>query len=113
MPRIPQNLRERAGGIQNAGMTINAVATNIRCSTCVIRQLPQRFQETGRTEDRPRSEVRASRRVAKTARYIRTTYLSNRFQTATATNTHGTHNFYICPNCVASSIRWLSFGATS
>ena len=36
-------------------MTMNAVAMDIKCSTRAIRQLWQRFQATGRTEDRPRS----------------------------------------------------------
>ena len=56
MPRIPQNLRERAFGMLNAGMTMNAVAMNIGSSTRAIRHLRQRFQPTGRTEDRPRRE---------------------------------------------------------
>ena len=44
-----QNLRKRVIGMLNAGMTINAVAVNIRCSTRAIRHLRQRFQATGRT----------------------------------------------------------------
>ena len=64
MPRIPQNLRERAIGMLNAGMTMNAVAMNIGCSTRAIRHLRQRFQATERTEDRPRSR---RPRVTKTA----------------------------------------------
>ena len=36
MPRIPQNLRERASGMPNAGIMMNAVATNIECSTRAI-----------------------------------------------------------------------------
>ena len=51
MPRIPQTLRERAIGMLNAGMTMNAAAMNIGCSTRAIRHLRQRFQATGRTED--------------------------------------------------------------
>ena len=42
-------------GMLNAGMTMNAVAMNTGCSTRAIRHLRQRFQATGRTEDRPRS----------------------------------------------------------
>ena len=82
---IPQNFGERAIGMLNAGMTMNAVALNIRCSTRVIRHIRQRFQATGRKEDRPRSGQ---------DRYIRNSHLRNRFQTATATvaNTHGSHN---------------------
>ena len=44
MPRILQNLRERAIGMLNAGMTMNAVAMNTACSTRAIRLLRQRFQ---------------------------------------------------------------------
>ena len=36
MLRIPQNSRERAIGMLNAGMTMNAAAMNIGCSTCAI-----------------------------------------------------------------------------
>ena len=43
MPRIPQNLPERANGMLNAGMTMNAVALNIGCSTRAIRHHRQRF----------------------------------------------------------------------
>ena len=31
MPRIPQNIFQRAIGMLNAGMTMNAVAMNNRC----------------------------------------------------------------------------------
>ena len=55
MLRIPQSLRGRTIGILNAGLTINAVAMNIGCSTRAIRHLRQGFQAKGRTEDRPRS----------------------------------------------------------
>ena len=53
MPRIPQSLSERAIGMLNAGMTMNAIALNIGCSPRAIRHLNQRFQATGRTKDRP------------------------------------------------------------
>ena len=36
MPGIPQNLHENAIGMLNAGMTMNAVAMNIGCSTRAI-----------------------------------------------------------------------------
>ena len=94
MPRIPQNLRERATGMLNAGMMMNAVTmTNTGCSTRAIRHLRQRFQATGRTEDRPCSgRSRVTTRCQD--RYILKTHQRNGFQTttATATNTHGTHN---------------------
>jgi hypothetical protein len=37
MPGITQNLRERAIGMLNAGMTMKAVAMNFGCSTRAIR----------------------------------------------------------------------------
>ena len=52
MPRIPQNLRKSAIGMLNAGMMMNAVATNTGCSTRAIRHIWQRFKAIGRTEDR-------------------------------------------------------------
>ena len=71
MPRIPQNLRERAIGILNAGMTMNDVAMSIGCSTCAIRHLRQRFQATGRTKGRPRCE-RPSVTTRGQDRYVQT-----------------------------------------
>ena len=53
MPSIPQKLRDSAIGLLNTGMTMNAVAMNTGCSTRAIRHLRERFQATGRTEDRP------------------------------------------------------------
>ena len=55
MPRTLQNLRKRVIGMLNAGMTMNAVVMNIGWSTRAIRHLRERFQATGRTEDRTRS----------------------------------------------------------
>ena len=78
MPRSPQNLRERAIDMLNAGMTMNTVAMNIGCSTGTIRNLRQRFQATGRTVDRPRS---GRHRVTTRGqdRFSRNTNLHNRF----------------------------------
>ena len=80
---------------------LNAGDMNIGCSTPAIRQLRQRFQATGRTEDRPRSgRPRVTTRGQDC--YIRNTHLLNRFQTATATaaNTDGTHNNHISAQTV-------------
>ena len=92
MPRSPPNLRERAIGMHNAGMKMNAVAMKSGCSTRAIRYLRQRFQATGRTEDRPRSG--RPRVTTHGQDHIRNTHLRNRFQTvkATAAKTHGIHN---------------------
>ena len=98
MPRIPQHFCERAIGMLNAGMTINAVAINIGCSALTILQHRHRFQATGRTEDRSRSE-RPRVTTHDRERYIRNTpgcAIASKTATATAANTHGTHNY---PNC--------------
>ena len=65
MLRIPQNLHERAIGMHNAGMTMNAVAMNIGCST-PFDTLGSVFQQQGARKIDHVVDVRASRRVAKT-----------------------------------------------
>ena len=102
MPRILQNVCERAIGMLNAGMTMNAVALNIGYSTRAIRHLIF----TGRMEDRPRSgRPRVTTRGQD--RYIRNTHLCNRFPTTTATAayTHGTHNNRISARTVRNRLR--------
>ena len=80
MPRIPNNLRERAIGILDV------------FSNRAIRNLRIRFRMTGSTNDLPR---RGRPRVRTRGRdsYIMNTHLHNIFQTATATaaNTPGLH----------------------
>ena len=51
----------------NAGMTMNAVAMNIGCSTCAIPHLRQHFKQQGVWKIDDVVDVRALRRVAKTA----------------------------------------------
>ena len=101
MPRSLQNLPERSIGMLNAGMTINSVTMNIGCSSRAIRQLRQRFQATGRTEDRSDSGRPCGQDC-----YIRDTHQPNRFQSATSTaaNTHGTHNNRISAQTVCKSL---------
>ena len=55
MPRVPAHLRERALGMLQGGMRIAEVARAINCNVCTVRRLRQRYRETGRTADRPRS----------------------------------------------------------
>ena len=86
-------------------MTMNAVPTNIGCSTRAIRHFRLRFHATGRKEDPPRSgRQRVTTRGQ--ARYIRNTHQRNRFQTATATaaNNHGTHNNRISAQTVRNCL---------
>ena len=94
-PRILQNVRQCAIGKLNAGMMMNAVAIDIVviCSIHAIQHFSQCFQATGCHV----VDVCMSRRLANS--YVRNSHLCNRCQTATATaaNTHGTHN-----NCVSA-----------
>ena len=77
-------MRERANGILNDGMTMNAVSMNIGCFTRANLHLRQRFQATGRTEDRPYGGRPRVTTLGEDC-YIRNTHLRNRFQTATTT----------------------------
>jgi hypothetical protein len=61
--RVKKNLRELAIGMLNAGMTMNAVAMNIRvCSTRAIRHIDNVFKQQDVQTDYV-MDVRASRRV--------------------------------------------------
>ena len=93
----------------NAGTMMNAVAMNIGCSTRAIRHLRQRFQATGRRDDRPRSG-----RPRLTTR--------GQSHSSTVTNTHGTDNNNISGQTVCNRLRegarrpdvgCQGFGATS
>ena len=74
MPRIPNNLRERAIGMLDAGMSTEHVARHVGCSSRAIRNLCIRFRTTGSTNDLPRR-----RRPRGQNRYIMNTHLRNRF----------------------------------
>ena len=47
MPRIPENLRERALGMLGAGCTTAEVAARVGASLQSIRSLRRRFAQTG------------------------------------------------------------------
>lgn len=106
MPRIPNNLRERAIGMLDAGMSTEDVARHVGSSSRAIRNLRVRFRTTGSTNDMPR---RGRPRVTTRGqdRYIMNTHLRNRFQTATATaaNTPGLHNNRISGQTVRNRLR--------
>ncbi|KAG2469273.1 S35F4 protein, partial [Polypterus senegalus] len=55
MPRVPAHLRERALGMLQGGMRTADVARAINCHVRTVRRLRQRYRETGRTADHPRS----------------------------------------------------------
>ena len=65
MPRIPNNLRERAIGMLDAGMSTEHVARHVGCSSRAIRNLRLRLRTTGSTNDYV--DVRVLQRVVKTA----------------------------------------------
>ncbi|KAG2469041.1 HIF3A factor, partial [Polypterus senegalus] len=77
MPRVPAHLRERALGMLQGGMRIADVARAINCHVRTVRRLRQRYRETGRTADHPRS---GRPRVTTPAqdRYIRISHLRDR-----------------------------------
>ena len=93
MPRILNNLRERASGMFDAGMSTEHVARHVGCSSQVIRNLRVRFRTIGSTSDLPRCG-RLCVTTRGQDRYIMNTHLCNLFQTATATaaNTPGLYN---------------------
>ena len=108
MPRIPENLRERALGMLEAGCTTAEVAARVGASVQSIRSLQRRFAQTGSTRDLPRSgRPRDTSRAQD--RYILNQHLRDRFRTATATSAvvPGTHNNRISAqtvrNCLAES----------
>ena len=55
MPRVGAYLRESAFGMLQGGMRTADVAREINCNVRTERRLRQRYNETGRTADRPRS----------------------------------------------------------
>ncbi|KAG2467341.1 LPPRC protein, partial [Polypterus senegalus] len=84
MPRVPAHLRERALGMLQGGMRTADVARAINCHVRTVRRLRQRYRETGRTADHPRS---GRPRVTTPAqdRYIRISYLRDRYLTNVGT----------------------------
>ena len=102
MPRVPAHLRERAFGMLQGRMRTADVARAINCNVRSVRCLRQRYRETGRTADCPRS---GRPRVITPAqgRYIRTSHLRDRYRMATtaARVSPGMHN----PSISAQTVR--------
>ena len=71
MPRVPAHLRERAFGMLQGGMRTADVARAINCNVRTVRCLRQRYRQTGRTADHPRS---GRPRAPAQDRYIRTSH---------------------------------------
>ena len=104
MPRAPVHLRERAFGMQQGGMRTADVAREINCNA--LRRLRQRYRETGRTADRPRSG-RPRVKTPAQDRYIQTLHLWDRYRMATTTArvTPRTHNPSISAQTVRNRLR--------
>ena len=88
------------------GMGTVYVARAINCNVRIVRCIRQRYRETGRTADRPRS---GRPRVTTPAqdRYIRSSHLQDRCRMATTTArvTPGSHNPSISAQTVRNRLR--------
>uniref|UniRef100_A0A8K9UFN3 Tc1-like transposase DDE domain-containing protein n=1 Tax=Oncorhynchus mykiss TaxID=8022 RepID=A0A8K9UFN3_ONCMY len=106
MPRVPARLRERALSMLQGEMRTAVVASAINCNVRIVRRPRQRYRETGRTADCPRS---GRPRVTTPAqdRYIRTSHLRDRYSMATTTArvTPGMHNPAISAQAVRNRLR--------
>ena len=106
MPRVPAHLGERALGMLQGGMRTADVARAINCNVRTVRCLRQRYKETGRTADRPRSG-RPQVTTPAQDRYIETPHLQDRYRMATTTAlvTPGMHNPSISAQTVHNRLR--------
>ena len=106
MPRVPAHLHECALGMLQGGMRTADVARAINCNVRTVRRLRQRYRETGRRADRPRSG-RPHVTTPAQDRYIQTSHLRNRYRvvTTTARVTPETHNPSIGAQTVLNRLR--------
>ena len=84
MPRLNENQRNRAVGMLQAGMAQNTVARHFGVHRNTIQSLWRRFQQSGNTQDRPRSG-RPRRTSSQQDNHIRLVHLRNRFLTESLT----------------------------
>ena len=110
MPRLPQNDRERAAGMVQAGMTYQAVADHFNVSRITISRLMIRPRQTGRTNDRPRND-RLRVTPQRQDRHLRLIHIRNRMITAEdiACRTPGLANVRISGQTVCRSLRESGF----
>uniref|UniRef100_A0A8K9X168 Transposase Tc1-like domain-containing protein n=1 Tax=Oncorhynchus mykiss TaxID=8022 RepID=A0A8K9X168_ONCMY len=112
MPRVPAHFAECAIGMLQGGMRTADVARAINCNARTVRRLRQHYRETGQTADCLRS---GRPRVTTPAqdRYIRTSYLRDRYRMATITArvTPGTHNPSINAQTVHNRLREVGLRA--
>ena len=87
MPRLTVEQRERALGMVQMGATHAHIARTFGCSRVAVTNLMQRYRQTGRTADRPRTG-RPRVTTPHDDRYLRTLHLRNRFLTVTSSATN-------------------------
>uniref|UniRef100_A0A8K9UYB4 Tc1-like transposase DDE domain-containing protein n=1 Tax=Oncorhynchus mykiss TaxID=8022 RepID=A0A8K9UYB4_ONCMY len=111
MPRVPAHLREHALGMLQGGMRTADVARAIHCNVRTVRSLKQRYRETGRTADHPRSGRPCVTTLAQD-RYIRTSHLRDCYRMAatTARVTPGMHNPSMCAQTVRNRLTEAQLG---
>ena len=108
MSRLTSDQRERAIGMSQMEATNSHIARTLGFSRQTIINLFRRFQQTGRTADRPRSG-RPRVTTPQEDRYIRVLHLRNRFLTMTSTATtalgHHIHRNTVMRRLRAAGIR--------
>ena len=106
MPRMTQVQRERALGMLHAGQNFTVVAGHFGVSISTIQRLWTRVQDTGSTNDRPRSG-RPRVTTMRQDRRIRVLHLRERLRpaTVTAVEVRGTHNARISAQTVRNRLR--------
>ena len=106
MTQMNQVMRERAIGMLNAGVSIIAIAAQLNVHHSTIIRLRQRFQQTGRTANRPHQRRPRATTPAQD-RYIRLVHLRDRFRPAirTADETLGVNNRRISAQTVRNRLR--------
>ena len=84
MPRLSALERERGIGMAMMGATTSHIARTLNCSRLTVSRLLSRYNQTGSTQDMPRSG-RPRVTTAQEDRHLRTIHLRNRFLTTTST----------------------------
>lgn len=106
MPQMSQQMRERAIGMLNAGMSVTDVSVRLNVHHSTITRLRRRFRETGSTRNRPHAR-RPRVTTPQQDRHIRLQHLRDRLRPATRTadETVGVHNRRISAQTVRNRLR--------